>query len=187
MRRLKRQAERATERLPDRDAVRERLQRINDAFVRAGADDTSDADVERVVTQADAIEARFQRDDGPLGRLLDDGRLLLGLVRDAWDGRYRAVPTWTVAAAAFVLLYVLNPLDLIPDALPVVGVLDDAAVVSVALLMLERDLDAYRRWRTRQLPAQRDETSGRMPTSDDGPPGAEAGPDSGEKRNGGVR
>ena len=40
----------------------------------------------------------------------------------------------------------LNPLDLIPDALPVLGVLDDAAVVSACLVLLEQDLHDYRRW-----------------------------------------
>jgi uncharacterized membrane protein YkvA (DUF1232 family) len=51
---------------------------------------------------------------------------------------------WTLSAAVFALLYVLNPFDLIPDALPIVGVLDDAAVVSACLVLLEQDLYDYR-------------------------------------------
>jgi len=130
----------------DASTLRERLDRIDVAFVERGADGTSPADVERVVDRADDIEHRFQS-KGPLARLLDDGRLLLALVKDAWSGRYREVPTWSLTAAAFALLYVLNPLDLVPDALPVVGVIDDAAVVSLVLVLLEQDLQAYRAWR----------------------------------------
>lgn len=136
----------------DADAVREQLSRIDPGFLDAGAADVTDRDVERVVREADAIESRFHR-DGPLERLLDDGRLLLHLVRDAWSGSYRRVPRWTLSAAVFTLLYVLNPLDLVPDALPVVGALDDAAVVSLALLLMEQDLLAYRTWRQRSLDA----------------------------------
>ena len=46
-----------------------------------------------------------------------------------------------------VVLKILNPLDLIPDALPVLGLLDDAAVVSACLALVEQDLYAYRQWR----------------------------------------
>jgi uncharacterized membrane protein YkvA (DUF1232 family) len=129
-------------------SLAERLEAIDPEFVEKGARDVTEADVETVVAEADAIEERF-RDHGPLRRLLDDGRLLLALVRDAWDGRYRQVPWWTVSGAAFALLYVLNPLDLIPDALPLIGVLDDAAVVSACLVLLEQDLADYRAWRDR--------------------------------------
>ena len=123
-----------------------RLDRIDREYVEAGARRITEADLDTVVERADAIENRF-RGDGPLGRLVEDGRLLLSLLRDARRGRYREVPVWTLSAAAFALLYVLNPLDLIPDALPVLGLVDDAAVVSVCLALVEQDLYAYRTWR----------------------------------------
>lgn len=123
-----------------------RLDRIDPEYVEDGARRITDADLDTVVDRAEAIEERF-RGNGPLGRLVEDGRLLLQLVQDARKGRYRKVPVWTLSAAAFALLYVLNPLDLIPDALPVLGLLDDAAVVSACLALLEQDLYAYRQWR----------------------------------------
>ena len=126
-----------------------RLDQIDSDYVEDGAQRITDADLDTVVDRAEAIERRF-RGDGPLGRLIEDGRLLLGLIRDARRGRYRKVPVWTLSAAGFALLYVLNPLDLIPDALPVVGLLDDAAVVSACLALVEQDLHAYRRWRERE-------------------------------------
>lgn len=126
-------------------SLTERLEAIDSDFVKEGARDVTEADVETVVEEADAIEDRF-RDNGPLRRLLDDGRLLLALMRDTWQGRYQQVPWWTVSGAAFTLLYVLNPMDLVPDALPIVGVLDDAAVVSACLVLLEQDLYDYRQW-----------------------------------------
>lgn len=149
--RLKARVRLARQRLkssPDGSLV-ERLAAVDPEYVEKRARNVTEADVETVVEEADAIEERF-RDNGPLRRLLDDGKLLLALVRDTWQGRYQHAPWWTLSGAAFALLYVLNPLDLIPDALPIVGVLDDAAVVSACLVLLEQDLSDYRQWRRAQ-------------------------------------
>jgi len=145
--RLKARARLVRRRMQSRSdtSLAERLESIDPEFVEEGARDVTESDVETVVERADAIEERF-RDNGPLRRLLDDGQLLLALVRDTWQGRYQNVPWWTVSGAAFALLYVLNPLDLVPDALPVLGVIDDAAVVSACLVLLEQDLHDYKRW-----------------------------------------
>lgn len=113
-------------------------------LVERGARGIGEDDLRRVVERADEIARRFKK-RGPLARFLEDGRLCVSLVRDYWSGRYRAVPYGTLAAVAFTLLYVLNPLDLVPDVLPLIGQLDDAAILSAALLMVEGDLRRYRR------------------------------------------
>jgi uncharacterized membrane protein YkvA (DUF1232 family) len=41
-------------------------------------------------------------------------------------------------------MYVVMPLDAIPDALPIVGWLDDLGVASVAAMLLARVLSRYR-------------------------------------------
>lgn len=129
-----------------RERVKEVLQKIDAAFVRAGSRRISDRDVEAVVEKADTIKERFST-EGPIGRFVEDGRLLLSLVTDYGRGAYRQVPYWTLTAVVFALLYVANPLDLIPDALPGIGLIDDAAVLSVCLLMVEQDLYDYKAWR----------------------------------------
>jgi uncharacterized membrane protein YkvA (DUF1232 family) len=48
------------------------------------------------------------------------------------------------------LLYVLSPLDVIPDFIPLAGVLDDAAVFGFALAFSKGDLERYREWRKLQ-------------------------------------
>ena len=130
-------------------SLRDRLEPLDEQYVEDGARTIDDTDLETVVEEADAIEERF-RSHGPLQRLLADGKLLLGLVRDVRSGRYKKVPVWTLSAAAFALLYVLNPFDVIPDAIPLLGVLDDAAVVSACLKLLEQDLHDSRLWLSAQ-------------------------------------
>jgi uncharacterized membrane protein YkvA (DUF1232 family) len=130
----------------DDESLADWMAEIDEDYVKQGAKDISEVDLDTVVERAEAIEERFQG-SGPLQRLLEDGRLLLELVRDAQEGRYRAVPVWTLSAAGFALLYVLNPFDLVPDALPLLGLLDDAAVVSACLSLVEQDLRDYQAWK----------------------------------------
>ncbi|WP_051141314.1 YkvA family protein [Salisaeta longa] len=128
------------------DRFRQRLNDLSEAYVANGAEDVSDDNVEQVVDNAAAIKQRM-REKGPLRRLASDGMLLLRLVRDYWKRRYRRLPFWTVAAIVFSLLYVLNPVDLIPDAIPGVGAIDDALVLSACLRLVEKDLVKYEQWR----------------------------------------
>ena len=130
----------------DDECLADRVAEIDEDYVKQGAKDISEVDLDTVVERAEAIEERFQG-SGPLQRVLEDGRLLLELVRDAQEGRYRAVPVWTLSAVGFALLYVLNPFDLVPDTLPLLGLIDDAAVVSACLSLVEQDLRDYQAWK----------------------------------------
>jgi len=103
-------------------------------------------DVEKTLRNADAIRRQFEK-KGPLGKFIDDVRVLLSMVQDTWSHTYRDVPYWTIAAVVAALLYVINPFDAIPDAIPIVGQLDDAAVVAACLALVRRDLQRYREWK----------------------------------------
>ncbi|MHC4839771.1 MAG: YkvA family protein [Planctomycetota bacterium] len=48
------------------------------------------------------------------------------------------------STAAIALLYFISPIDLVPDAIPVAGLLDDAAVVGAALGMLGALMKPYK-------------------------------------------
>ena len=117
-----------------------------ESLVREGAQKITEKDIEKVVAKSDEIQRKFYS-RGPLSRFVDDGRLLIALVRDYWARNYRRVPFGIIGAAVFTLIYVLNPLDLVPDILPIIGQVDDATVVGACLLMIERDLLAYKTWR----------------------------------------
>lgn len=123
---------------------------VNVGYVRRGARRITREDIQKVVTRADEIRKRFNP-KGPLGRFVEDGRLLLSIVKDYWKGNYRRIPFTAIAAIAFSLLYVLNPWDIFPDFIPLLGQIDDASVLTVCLLLIERDLQAYKAWQS-QLP-----------------------------------
>lgn len=103
-------------------------------------------DIEALLKRQKQIEAKAER-DSTLHRFSTDIRLMFALLRDYWNGRYRQVPWKSVAAIAGALLYVLNPLDLIPDVLLGFGLLDDAGVVALCLKLVESDLHRYAAWK----------------------------------------
>jgi uncharacterized membrane protein YkvA (DUF1232 family) len=60
--------------------------------------------------------------------------LVRGDARRLWFAlRHPAAPGWLKWATAALLLYLLSPLDLLPDALPFIGVLDDLVLLPLAL------------------------------------------------------
>lgn len=121
----------------------------DEEFVREGAENVTDKDIEKVVVREDDIRKQFTA-RGPLKRFIEDSRMLMAMIRDWRAGNYRQAMRWTIAAAAFALIYVLNPFDIVPDVLPFVGAVDDASVVAACLMLLERDLFKYREWKIKQ-------------------------------------
>ena len=117
-------------------------------FVKEGAEKVTDKDIEKVVNKSEEIKKKFS--GRSLGRFIEDAQLLISIVKDYWSGKYRQVPYGAVAAIVFTLIYVFNPLDLVPDILPIIGEVDDAAVVAACLMLVERDLYKYRDWKQNQ-------------------------------------
>lgn len=83
---------------------------------------------------------------GPFAGVLDDFRTLVRLVVAYARGHYREIPADSLVVIVGALVYVVTPLDLIPDAIPGVGFLDDAAVVAWAVKAVRTELEAFRRW-----------------------------------------
>lgn len=83
---------------------------------------------------------------GPFAAVLEDFRALIRLVVAYTRGHYRSVPVESLVVIVAGLLYVLSPLDVVPDAIPGVGFLDDAAVIGWVLKTVRGELEAFREW-----------------------------------------
>ena len=118
-------------------------------FVKEGAQSVTEKDVEKVVNKSEEIKKKFST-KGPLARFIEDGQLLIAIVKDYRSRAYRQVPYGSIASIVFTLIYVLNPFDLVPDMLPLIGQLDDVAVMGACLIMTEQDLHKYRDWKQDQ-------------------------------------
>ena len=118
-------------------------------MIETGAEKVTDKDLEKVVSKSDDIKKKFTL-GGPLHRFIEDGQLLLSVVKDYRSGAFRKIPFGTIAAIVFTLAYVINPFDLIPDFIPIIGQIDDAAVVAACLVLVEHDLQTYKLWKQDQ-------------------------------------
>lgn len=110
------------------------------------AKNVTEEDVKKIFEKRDEIERKFNP-SGPLGKFIGDLKILFSLVNDYRKGDYREIPWTSIAAIVGALLYVFSPIDLIPDFIPVVGLLDDAAVVALCLKAIDGDLQRYAEWK----------------------------------------
>lgn len=110
------------------------------------AKSVSEDDVKKILDKRDEIEQKF-KGSGPLGKFIADVKILFSMIQDYWSGNYRKVPWTTIAAAVATLAYVLSPIDLIPDFIPFIGLVDDALVISLCLAAIDSDLQAYAEWK----------------------------------------
>lgn len=67
--------------------------------------------------------------------------VIRGDARQLWFAlRHPAAPGWLKVGTALIALYLLSPVDIVPDWLPVIGVVDDLVLVPLAIRWLLRRL-----------------------------------------------
>lgn len=101
-------------------------------------------DAEKVMENMGKIEQIMQ--NKTLRKFLDDVKLYFQMLGDVFTGKYKKVPTGTVAAIVGTLLYVLSPVDLLPDFLPG-GFVDDAGIIGLCLTFTKYDVEQYKKFK----------------------------------------
>ncbi|WP_220476689.1 YkvA family protein [Sphingobacterium cellulitidis] len=74
-------------------------------------------------------------------------KLLISMIKDTFSGKYK-MNKWNMSIIVGTILYVVSPIDAIPDIIPVLGWLDDASIVGFAISKLADEIDRYRKFRT---------------------------------------
>ena len=87
-------------------------------------------------------------------------RRLVRLVRAFAAGDYRDVSRTNIILTVAGLLYFVSPLDLIPDAIPLIGFLDDVTIVGYILSMLGEELGKFEDHEARQTAAAQTDGAG---------------------------
>ncbi|MBR7209334.1 DUF1232 domain-containing protein [Microvirga sp. STS02] len=78
--------------------------------------------------------------------MFDVALTLVRLVRAFVSGAYRDISTSTVISGLAVLLYVLSPIDLVPDFIPVIGFLDDLSLIGWFVGKFQGEILKFREW-----------------------------------------
>ena len=82
-----------------------------------------------------------------LKETLADAKDLFSLLKSYVNKEYADISPRVVGSVVSALLYLITKKDVIPDRIPILGILDDLAVCGVALKVIEPELDTYRAWR----------------------------------------
>ena len=104
----------------------------------------SQEDAEKVMDNMGKIEQLMQNET--LCKFVDDVKLYFQMLGDIFTGKYKKVPAGTVAAIIGTLLYVLSPVDLLPDFLPG-GFVDDAGIIGLCLTFTKYDVEQYKKFK----------------------------------------
>ena len=115
--------------------------------------DSKKAQAEYITNNEDAFEKFLKTIEETLkkipgiGNMLSDIPLLVSLVKSYVAGEYKEIPYNSIVTVVATLIYVISPLDIIPDVIPVVGFTDDAMAVAFCMKMIHDDLEKYKTWR----------------------------------------
>ncbi len=107
---------------------------------------------ESIIKNKDAYEKFLKNIDTTIkkipdiGNLLSDIPLLIDLVKSYIANEYLEIPYNTIIAVVAALLYVISPIDMLPDVIPGVGYEDDAMVVAFCKKQFYKDLANFKAW-----------------------------------------
>ena len=73
------------------------------------------------------------------------------LVTSYAQGHYRAISLKTVLTIMAAFIYFLNPLDLVPDAIFGVGLVDDLAVLTWVFRAAHKEIDKFLQWEKTEI------------------------------------
>ncbi len=94
------------------------------------------------MNESDLIKLKYK-----VGDLWDLIFSLWGYINDSRKGNFS--PDWgAIAVFTAALVYLINPMDLVPDILPG-GYLDDAAVISAAATQYFNEISRWKDWKKR--------------------------------------
>ncbi len=82
---------------------------------------------------------------------LQDSLIALVRMLKAWSkGEYRNISPLSIVAVVAAVLYFVNPFDIIPDFIPVIGQLDDIFVLSYLVKLLNKEIERFMAWEKMQ-------------------------------------
>lgn len=94
---------------------------------------------------------KMQKHSAAIREIYADLQIILRLVKTWLAGDYKDISLKSIVILIGAILYFLNPFDAIPDAIPVVGYVDDVGVVAWVLKTLKNEIEKFREWEVRGL------------------------------------
>jgi len=68
------------------------------------------------------------------------------MIRGWISGSYTATPWRTIGWASVLVVYLISPIDIIPDYIPFFGIVDDMVLLGFFLRSLHREVARFAEW-----------------------------------------
>ena len=125
---------------------------MTDENVKAALDESSkmakelqaEEKIRNVLKEAESKLDEFPKMEG----MREDVKTIIALLRDYVDQKYTDIPFNDMTTLLGALLHMVKPVDLIPDFIPKIGQMDDAAVMKMTLKVCGDEIEKYRNWRS---------------------------------------
>lgn len=119
--------------------------KIDEEYVNSEVSKIEDGDLEMVMKNKEKIDKKMTGNG--LKKYAEMGKVMFGMLNDYKKGDFKEVPWFTIAAVVFAMLYIFNPLDIVPDFIPGLGYVDDFAIFTIVLRFIETDMHSYLDWK----------------------------------------
>jgi uncharacterized membrane protein YkvA (DUF1232 family) len=110
---------------------------------------------ERIVLLLTSLSEKLSRVKWKSARLQKARQKLIvlsKLVKSYINGQYREIPWKAIVSILASIIYFINPFDLIPDVVPIIGFTDDISVLLWVYNSVSDEIEKYLEWEKSQLP-----------------------------------
>jgi uncharacterized membrane protein YkvA (DUF1232 family) len=115
--------------------------------------ETNSEEARTTIKDEDKFERLVQRLEKKLkliphiGEYISDIACMVSLVRSYIKKEYTDIPIGTIISIVSTLIYIVSPIDLIPDPIPGIGYIDDIILFGWVLKSIHSDVEEYKKWR----------------------------------------
>src|SRR6218665_1375232 len=117
-------------------------------FAKIGKQLLNDKNITLLKIQEGFIKA--SQNKGKLTAVWEKMQLLFSLAKDYANGTYTNVSRAAIIAIIASLLYFISPLDVIPDFIAGLGLVDDAFIIGYVFNKVAKELEKYQAWKSKE-------------------------------------
>lgn len=94
-------------------------------------------------------KAASQKTSSQFEEIADKFQALIRLVKSWLNKEYKAIPWQTIVLSVTAIVYFVTPFDAIFDFIPLLGFVDDVAVLTAVLSSINHDIQKFMEWENR--------------------------------------
>ncbi len=95
---------------------------------------------------ADKAQNKTRKNERIFKNIYKDVGTLIRLARAWAGGKYKDVGAGSILIIVGAIIYLIDPFDVIPDFIPLIGLTDDAALIGLAITRVRKELEKFEDW-----------------------------------------